>query len=86
MHGITAFLQKFAHLTPPERSIKRTVSEALRDVCDISLPESAIRVRGSAVTINTSSVIKSEIHLHRREILATISRKAPLGVRVSDLR
>ncbi len=83
MNPIRTLLEKFRDLRPPEEETARHLSEALREVLGIDLPQERVRIRGGVAFIEGSSPLKSEISLEKNKILAAVRSR---GSRLQDLR
>ncbi len=84
MDGIGAYLEKFKNFLPPGRAVARAVQHALREVLSIEVEERDIRVRGGVAEVALPGVVKSEMRLHKDELLAAARAKA--GPTLKDIR
>lgn len=71
------FLSRFQSLTPPHDSLKRAVSESLREVLGISVPLDKISIKNGVAFVGVSSIAKNAIQLNRGKVLATVFERTP---------
>ncbi len=66
-------------LKPPQESVVRTFVEVVEEVLSISLDTSQIKysVHNKTLSLNVSGMVKSEVRLHEKDILAHL--KGRLG-------
>lgn len=69
MDSLASFLDRFRKLKPPEASVKRAVSGAIRDVVQIEVSEDRVRLARGVVYVDVDPLIKSELFLKRTELL-----------------
>lgn len=77
---IDSFLEKFKSLLAGSVLEKGMIIEAIRKSSGVTVPESALKIRGTILYIGVSGTLKTAIHLKKEEILAIInsSRKRAL--------
>lgn len=71
------FLSRFQSLTPPHDSLKRAVSDALREVLGISVPLDKVSIKNGVAFVGVSSVAKSAIQVHRGKVLTAVFERTP---------
>ena len=76
MKGISDFLKKYLDFTPPGRLKAQAVAQAITERFNHPLEVEQVLVRGSRVFVQTSSALKSEIVMHKTQI---IERAKELG-------
>lgn len=81
MRGIAEFLEKFQRMAAPERAVREVVIAAVRDILGYELAEKQISVRRGTVRLSVSAVVKSEIQLHKKEILDLMRARGGAAVR-----
>ncbi len=70
---VSAFLARFANLTPPDQFIKDALLRAVTETVGITLSKNAIELRGTTAFISAyPPSVKSEILLHKSQILAAL--------------
>jgi hypothetical protein len=84
MDGIGKFLEKYLNFTPPALVRTRAVSKAIFEICNSVCPEDVVTIRGDVAMLRVSGVLKSEILLHKKEILARAKELGAGGL--EDLR
>ena len=67
--SITSFLDRFKKITPPDEFVRKTAVEILREVIGVKLSISHISIEGGILHIRNNSFIKSEVFLHKEQIL-----------------
>ncbi|MFA6536424.1 MAG: hypothetical protein WCT25_03255 [Candidatus Paceibacterota bacterium] len=75
MFNISNFLSKFAKLGHGEQAIIEETKVAVQEVLHFSLEGKAIRFANGVVNISAPAVAKSEIFLHKEEILEKLRQK-----------
>ncbi|MEX0917404.1 MAG: hypothetical protein WDZ90_02695 [Candidatus Paceibacterota bacterium] len=86
VYDIRTLLKRFEHLQPPERSVKEDVKKAVLLVLGIHLKDVEMSVNGKQVFITTSPSAKSEIMLHKADILKAMRNLHQTGSLVKDIR
>ena len=84
MKGISEFLERFKNFIPPNRALTRAVQAALMEVLGIGFSEKEITVVRGAAKINAPGAVKSEIRLHKQEIIFHVHAKT--GAVLRDLQ
>ncbi len=85
MDPISSLLQKFSSITPPDESVRKEVVGILESQYHILLDMKDVRVQKGVVYLETSPLIKTEIMMRKKDILAklaqTLSDSAPQDIR-----
>lgn len=90
MFHITDFFKKFSKLAPPEAHIKNALKKIISERVGTEISLDSIKIsgggeKGSVVYLNCHPALKSEIFLHKQDILAdlkaALGNKAPKDVR-----
>jgi hypothetical protein len=74
---LAPYLEKFKKFSVTRESIHTSLSHYLAGTFNLDIPPEAIRISRGIIRIETDSVRRSEIHLHKREILDFISINFP---------
>lgn len=85
MFNISNFLNKFAKLGHGEQAIINEVKVAVQEVALVSLEEKAFRFSNGVIYISTSAAAKSEIFLHKKELLERLNKKI-LKPKILDIK
>lgn len=72
---IISFFDRFKKITLPNESVRRTTSEVLKEVLGVNVDISQISVERRDLKIKSNSFIKSEIFLHKEQILQSLKEK-----------
>ncbi len=72
---ISSFFNRVKKITLPDGSVRRTTSEILKEVIGVSVDISHISVERGSLRIKSNSLIKSEIFLHKEQILQILKEK-----------
>jgi len=65
MQGIRSFLDKFKHLTPPNKFIKKEFILCIKQILDINIKKENLSIQNNIIYINTSPTLKSEIFIKK---------------------
>ena len=84
MNAIGKFLERYLNFTPPALVRSRAVSQAIFEKFGVVCSEDAIAIRGDSAFIRADGMLKSEIALHKGELLARIAQLG--GGTLADLR
>jgi hypothetical protein len=84
MNPLSKFLERYLHFTPPALLRSRAISRALFEKLGIVCSEDAVAVRGDIAFLRLDGMMKSEITLHKPELLKRIQELG--GGALSDLR
>ena len=82
MDGLRDLLKRFERSLGRDREDRERVSEVIRTVAGIEIQPGKISFKDRTVRISTTPVKKSEIELHREEILSQIKRATGLSLDV----
>ena len=72
MNSIQSFLEKYLHFTPPSLVRARAVSRAISERFSVACAEDSVDVRGDIAFVRVDPMLKSEIALHKKELLSKI--------------
>lgn len=61
MRDVSSFLQKYAKLEPPHRSVIRLFIAAVKDECGIALSEQAVTIGRGGVFLTCHPAARSEV-------------------------
>ena len=85
MELVKQFLQKFAHLTLPDDTLKRLFIELVERDFGLKVERDQLTFRNGVLLVNVSSAMKSELYLRKNKILAKLKdelgSKAPQDIR-----
>lgn len=84
MNAISTFLERYLHFTPPARVRSRAISMAITEKFNVECSEDAVDLRGDVAFVRIDSMLKSEIALHKKEILIRIKELG--GGALADLK
>jgi len=84
MHNLTDFLNKYRNIIKDNSSLRQVVSDALIDVCGLSIGLEFIKIRGGSVIITCHQAVKSEIFTKQDALLKIINEKTKS--KVKDIR
>ena len=73
--SVTSFLDRFKKITLPDESVRKTTSVVLKEVVGVNVDISQISVERESLRIKNNSLIKSEIFLHKEQILQSLKEK-----------
>lgn len=87
MDLISTLLGKFRKLYPPEAVVRNATLESLQSLNGFELNPSAIKIQHGVIFIDANPLIKSELMLYKKELLARVNAKlAPFNRVVKDVR
>ena len=86
MKRLHELLERFQNITPPDRAVRNATATAIKEVTGLALAHSSIEVQRGVLYIKTKPVIKSEILLHKREILSAIKDELKGTKTMVDIR
>lgn len=72
MKRLQGLLERFRNINPPDRAVQNAAVAAIKKVTGLTLTRASIKVQKGVLYLKTKSVIKSEILLHKKEILSAI--------------
>lgn len=85
MQNISAYLEKFKKLTPPDDSLRTKIVQIISDLFEEEIKKEDVRLRNGIVFMSIkNSKLKSEIFLKKRKILEEIKKN--FGEKVRDIR
>ena len=84
MNSIQTFLERYLHFTPPALVRSRAVSKAVSEKFHVVCGEEAVAIRGDIAFVRVDPMLKSEIALHKKELLARIKELG--GGELADLK
>jgi hypothetical protein len=73
MDGIKLYLERFKNLLPPDDQLKTLLVEIIKEECGVSLEKKSITVSRWSVFVKAPAAAKSEIYLHREQILERLA-------------
>ncbi|MCK5590776.1 MAG: hypothetical protein KAI72_02350 [Candidatus Pacebacteria bacterium] len=74
-NSIDSFFSRFKKITPPDHVVRVTVLEVLKEIVGVNMDISCISVEGGNVRIKNNSFVKSEIFLHKEQVLQKLKEK-----------
>lgn len=86
MKQVASFLKSFVEITPPHRAIKEAMIAVIERELGITLSKENITIRDGVVYIQAPSVLKSEIQLTKKKLLARVSQDLSKQLCVKDVR
>jgi len=82
---IKALLERFKNFSVPNESIRKKVSEIVKNKIDIEIDIKDIEYRNGVVVVREHGAIKNEIFLNKKEILESLKEdfgeKSPKDIR-----
>ena len=75
MKSIGLFLGKFRDLKVADADLKQDLSAIIFDQLGIKLPPNDFNISSGVVYLHAPPIVKSEILMHRAQILAALGRK-----------
>ena len=72
---ITSFFNRFKKITLPDESVRKTTATVLKEVVGVNVDISQVSVERGNLRIKSNSLIKSEIFLHKEQILQSLKEK-----------
>lgn len=73
--NISDYLNKFKKLSESRGFLRNTISEAIKEVCEIEIKPEDIDVKSGIARINAKPIVKSEIFLKKAKILELLKGK-----------
>ena len=83
MENISSFLQRFKKLLSSHGAVRQIVAEAIKQEVGIDIPTEKITIQSGVVSIQASTVVKSQVFIKKNAILG---RVRALGSSISDIR
>lgn len=75
MFDIAKYLEKFKIMSQSRDFLRNSVSEVVKEVCNIELNPSKIEVKDYVARINDKPIIKTQIFLKKAKILEILAIK-----------
>jgi hypothetical protein len=75
MQTISACLERYLSLAPPESTKAKCILDVVRAECGLSLAPSAVSVRNNGIFLSCHPLERIEIQNHAPDILATLHTK-----------
>jgi len=75
MFDIAKYLEKFKTMSQSRDFLRNSVSEVVKEVCNIELNPSKIEVKDYVARINDKPIIKTQIFLKKAKILEILAIK-----------
>ena len=72
---ILSFFDKFKKITLPDETVRKKTSDILYKIINIKVDISCISVENKTVRIKKNSFIKSEIFLHKEQVLKQLKEE-----------
>lgn len=83
MFDIAKYLEKFKTMSQSRDFLRNSVSEVIKEVCNIDLNPSKIDVKDYTARINDKPIIKTQIFLKKTKILEMLDKKT--NSRIKDI-
>ena len=71
------FLSRFKNFTPPHDAVKKAIADSILAIADVPLEKKNISISHGVAFIETSSIAKNTIRMHRGKILEYIFLNIP---------
>ncbi|MEX2514573.1 MAG: hypothetical protein WD335_00360 [Candidatus Paceibacterota bacterium] len=81
---IDKILQKYT-LSAPDRTVHKKVIETIKVVVGVDVPLEAVMYQNGRIHVDTSPLLRSQIHIHKEEILKLLKEKLE-GKKIKDVR
>ena len=75
MESIALYLEKFTHLTPPEKTVREAVVRAVQDVIGYELDQACIEVTERAIFVNAHPALKTELVIMKEAITERVMHR-----------
>ena len=87
MNLISTFLERFKKLSPPESALKTAFINAVRSVLSVEFRPDQIQVRRDVVSFEGNPLLKTELMLKKKELLARANEELKMfSRRITDIR
>jgi len=73
MDGIKLYLERFKKLLPPDDQLKTLLVGIIEEECKVVLDKKDLAVSNWSIFIKAPAAAKSEIYLHREQILERLA-------------
>jgi|AntRauTorckE6833_2_1112554.scaffolds.fasta_scaffold20867_2 hypothetical protein len=80
---IDKILEKYT-LSAPDHSVRKQVVVAIKDVVGVSVPIESITYQNGRIRVDTSPLLRSQIHIHKEAILENLKEEL-INKKISDL-
>ncbi len=77
MLNISSFLQKFHSALGADKEKRSILCTIFKDVLKVELEEKSFSLKGDVLYVKATPSLKSEIFMHKKEILEKISAVSP---------
>jgi topoisomerase IA-like protein len=74
-NNISNFLEIFKNLKPTDTYIQEAFIETVKEVMNVELSKSEIKVQKYTLFLNVHPALKTELYLRKKEILETLGKK-----------
>lgn len=74
MKGITSFLDKFKKLVRHDTETKESIIKAVKDIIDVEINESDIKIQNKVLYIKSTPYIKNEIFIKKDLVLEKLQK------------
>lgn len=72
---INSFFEKYKNLTPPNFHLKEAYREIIKDRFGVLVDDKDITIRNTVIFLNAPPTLKSELFLHKQEVLEKLKNK-----------
>ena len=83
MFDIAKYLEKFKVMSNSKVFLKKTVAEAIKEVCGIEIEPQKIEIKNYLARINEKPIIKTQIFIKKTKLLEILNKKTE--GRVTDI-
>lgn len=80
MFDIAKYLEKFKKFSQSRDFLRNSVSEAVKEICNIEIDPKKIAVKDGVARISERPIIKSEIFLKKSKILEVLKEKKHIDI------
>lgn len=75
MYPIRDLLDRYFRLAPPDTAVRRALSESIKDVANMDVPQRAIKIVGDVAYIDIDTTLKSALFMRQNAILARVEER-----------
>lgn len=75
MFDIAKYLEKFKIMSQTQDFLRKSVAETIKDVCNIEIEPSKIKVKNYIARIDERPIVKTGIFLKKIKILSILDKK-----------
>ena len=72
---VTSFFDRFKKITLPDETVRKTTAVVLKEVVGVNVDISQISMERGNLRIKNNALVKSEIFLHKEQILQSLKEK-----------